>query len=512
MSLEQLPVKTHPAPALSPQCARPIGSGGRLRPRAGNARRTLLQFAVFALLLAAGICAATVVIDPLQFYRKSVLFPPVFSTEQRYQNPGLAKNYDYDTIIIGTSMTENFLPSVVNKALNGKTMKLSMRGSTADEHYKIAKLALETGHVRQVLWGLDYFSLKKNDPEAAADFPEYLYDDHWWNDYRYWFNYSVYEMWLKGIARGLLPGGRQDLEHLNNWNDESAFGAAKVVNSYRNAKREEAYFSLNEEPLDEVQDRFNRYIYGLVEAFPDTEFYFFYPPYSVLRQEVWKATNEVRYRNQLEMGVWMFERLDKLPNAKVYNFQTESDWTYNLDLYKDLSHYKQDVNTAIAEAIGRDDPKYRMTPENAALFARTLERQLQTLVLTPDLQVLNAETVVADAEGSRSPQWSAMTAPGPSELSVPAKEAARAIGAELGWDQRTRTLTLSRGGQTLKMRAGRTDAEADGRAVDLPYAPVLTGGTAMIPLRAVCEYLGLHVETERPDAHTIRFTIRLRPA
>ncbi|WP_176220576.1 copper amine oxidase N-terminal domain-containing protein [Cohnella massiliensis] len=503
-----LPIKS-PKPSSAQAPLRRLEAAGRIGTRSKAGRRMLLQFAAFALLLAAVVCFATVLVDPLQFYRKSAIFPPVFSTEQRYQNPGLAKNYDYDTIVIGTSMTENFLPSVVDRTLGGKTMKLSMRGSTADEHYAIAKIALDTGRVKKVLWGLDYFSLKENDSEEAADFPDYLYDDNVWNDYRYWFNYSVYEMWFEGIARQALLGQNRDLELLNNWNDESLFGAERVVNSYRAAKQEEAYFGLNEEPADVLKARFDRYIYELAKSYPETEFYFFYPPYSVLRQEVWKETNEVRYRNQLELSVWMFERLDELPNAKVYNFQTETDWTYDLDLYKDLSHYKQDVNTAIAEAIGRDDPAYRMTRGNAASFAETLERQLATLVLTPDDRVLNMETAFAGGTAADVPRWSVLSAPGDDELSVPAKEAAQAIGASVLWDPETKTISLTLGSRIAKLQIGRAEAEIDGQSVPLAYAPSVVGGTALLPLRSVCEALGLPVATERPDEHTVRFTIDL---
>lgn len=107
---------------------------------------------------------------PITIYHRPSWYTPLLSEEERYQNPGLAKNYDYDNIIIGTSMTENFLPSQVDASLGGTTLKLSMEGSTVDEHYKIAKLALETGKVKQVLWGLDYFSLKLATAEDEEDF------------------------------------------------------------------------------------------------------------------------------------------------------------------------------------------------------------------------------------------------------------------------------------------------------------------------------------------------------
>jgi len=64
------------------------------------------------------------IIDPYQFYRKPVLYKPVYFNDQRYQNPGLARSQDYSLAIVGTSMTDNFLPSYVENKLDSKTVKL----------------------------------------------------------------------------------------------------------------------------------------------------------------------------------------------------------------------------------------------------------------------------------------------------------------------------------------------------------------------------------------------------
>lgn len=494
---------------MRPRGSLPYPASVRSRSKAAAGRRMVLLFAAFALLVALGLCLTTFVLDPLQFYRKASLLPPVFSTEERYQNPGLAKNYDYDTIIIGTSMTENFLPSVVDKALKGKTMKLSMQGSLADEQRKIAELALKTGKVKRVLWGLDYFAFKTQDAALAQDFPDYLYDDNWLNDYRYWFNVSVYEMMLKDIVRLRTSGANRDLEHLYNWNADGKFGAVHVVNAYRIASRQEQYFGLNEEPLEVIQRSFETNVLSLAKRYPEVEFIYFYPPYSILRQEVWRRTNEARYRNQLEMSVWMFEQLNKLPNTKVYNFQAEADWTFDLDLYKDLSHHTQDVNTWIAESIGRDDPNYRMTADNAASFGRRLEEQLDSLVVTADNRAMRAEVELREGDRTRKLKFASLSAPSAEELLVPAKEAAAAIGGEAVWSAADKTLTLRRDGRELVLRSGEATAWASDGELALVAAPQLRKGTWMVPLLSILGPLGVEAERSHPDRHTLRMVVKL---
>lgn len=110
--------------------------------------------------------------------------------------------------------TENFLPSEVDKALGGHTLKLSMRGSTSDEQFEIAALALQTGKVKSVIWGIDYFALKKKSiqDDDMYTFQDYLYDDYLLNDYNYWFSFTIYKQFAMGIAKKLIGTAPDSVE------------------------------------------------------------------------------------------------------------------------------------------------------------------------------------------------------------------------------------------------------------------------------------------------------------
>lgn len=502
----------HSTPVPAPESSKSQDNGrsgkkDRKRVTAKQSRKMLIQFAVSAVIMASLVALLTVTLDPLQFYHKS-FYPAIYSNEQRYQNPGLAKNYDYDTIIIGTSMTENFLPSEVDEDLGGKTLKLSVRGSTADEHNAIANVALKTGKVKKVLWGLDYFSLKMGSKEEI-DNPEYLYDDKWWNDYKYWFNYSIYQDLFKEAVlrplRGLEP---RQLEYLYNWNREVTFGAKKVADVYKSSRAGEAYFGLNEEPIETIKEAFNEYILALVEEYPDVEFDFYYPPYSVLRQKVWQDTNNTRYLNQLEMKEWMFEQFDKLPNVHVYDFQQESDWTYNLDLYKDLSHHNQDVNSWIAEAIGKDDPKYKVTQDNVKQFTLDMEEQLDNIMVTSKYTVVNAEISIKEGSTTTPLSFTAVNTAGEDEdIFVPVKELTSALGAEMEWNQADKSMTFKRGDQNVVLHVGSTTAETSSGSKDITYKPQLIDGTTMVPLGTVSALFGFESTIEQTGEKSIEMTL-----
>lgn len=496
------PSKTHAA--AGPQSA-------RTRRRAG--KRMLIQFALVSIAALLLVSCMTFVLDPFQFYRKATWYPPVFTSEQRYQNPGLARNYPYDTIILGTSMTENFLPSEVGEALGGQALKLSMRGSTADEQFKIASLALETGKVKTVLWGLDYFALKNPDEGTNADFPDYLYDDIWWNDYKYWFNYSAYENFARGTVKSLMGGATQNIEYLYNWNDEASYGSDHVMNAYDRARNTEFYFGVNEEPLEQVQHHFNTYVLSLVEAYPEVEFIVYYPPYSILRQKLWQDSNPARYSNQLEMKTWMFHQLNRYGNTQVYDFQAEADWTYDFSKFKDLSHHSQDINSRIAWAIGEEDVRYKVTPDNVEAFTERLSRQVDTVLITGK-EARNVEVLVA-GNGETIP-FTNRKMPDETELMVPVKEAVKALQISAAYD--AGKMTLSSQGPAVELKVDSTQAwesrskedRKNGVAkteITLQHAPYISDGKTMIPLVQTAELLGYEVVIEKPDRYTFRYVL-----
>ena len=61
--------------------------------------------------------AITVIVDPYFHYHKPLtsLEYPLRSERQRYINDGILKNFDYNAIIVGSSMTENFKSSQLDE-------------------------------------------------------------------------------------------------------------------------------------------------------------------------------------------------------------------------------------------------------------------------------------------------------------------------------------------------------------------------------------------------------------
>jgi len=87
-------------------------------------------------------------VDPFQIYRAATLYNFKIQN-QRYLNAGLLKNYPYQSVIVGSSMVENFYISDVEKLLSfPEPIKLPIQGASAFEIHttlnNIIKLTLRS--------------------------------------------------------------------------------------------------------------------------------------------------------------------------------------------------------------------------------------------------------------------------------------------------------------------------------------------------------------------------------
>ena len=302
------------------------------------------------------------IVDPLQFYRQATWYTPIFSQEQRFQNAGLARNWEYDTIILGTSMTENFVPSQVDAVFGEgtKTLKLSISGSSLYEERLAGEVALRTGQVKRIIWGLDYASFRGGKEllhEEYGPYPIYLYDQNIWNDVQYLYNISTLEDSLRVLKRKLTnteqPAIRLDL--LNNWQQKYnyAFNLKYVYEHYKQAKEADikAVQEGETDSLAAAQESFDHNVLRIVREHPEVEYHFFYPPYSILRFQLWYEYQPVRFYNQMEIKIYIYEQLSAYPNVHIHDFQSEAEITHRLEYYKDVSHYSQAINQYMIEQM-----------------------------------------------------------------------------------------------------------------------------------------------------------------
>ena len=78
----------------------------------------LLTFSVVVLVCVVAISSVTIYVDPYMHYHKPLTNKYFYVLDnQRSQNNGIIKHFEYDAVITGTSMTETFKTSEMDKIL-----------------------------------------------------------------------------------------------------------------------------------------------------------------------------------------------------------------------------------------------------------------------------------------------------------------------------------------------------------------------------------------------------------
>lgn len=317
----------------------------------------------FCALILAGFAAAgalVIYVDPFFQYHKPLSWFPYLVDNQVNQNPGLAKHMDYEGVLLGSSMTASFNTDWFEEVLGIKTQKLSYNGSYPKDLANIMELvfAAKGDGVKAVFIAVDQGTFSGGVDETKFPVTDYLYDENKLNDVQYIFNKDVI---LNYILRPLAdPKDKSDWAELYKpwWTDEY-YNKTNVLMYYEPAetgtqKLPEDYF------VEAVEKNLEKNICPYIEAHPETEFYLFYPPYSIL---FW---NDVTREKELDAVIgrlsYMTERFLAYENVHVFNFMGEEQIVCNLNNYADYIHYHRDTCRYITDCFA--DGTDELTVEN----------------------------------------------------------------------------------------------------------------------------------------------------
>lgn len=267
-------------------------------------------------------------------------------------NPGIAKNYDYNAVLLGSSMVENSDISELNNLFNCKTIKVTYAGGSLYNHKTILDTSYNSGHkVEKVFWALDEYALTTDKDTPRWQLPEYLYDDNKINDISYLLNLDVFYYFslidinetLKHHSKKMMCEGIMIYDE-NLYGKEHALASTPYPMEQINSKGEDLYYSY-------LMGNINQNIIPFVDNHKETEFDFFLVPYSILYwyQQKSNGTLEAEiFDARTAIG-----ELLKHDNVNVHFFQDEKEIITNLDLYKDYTHYKPEINSWMSQEMSK---------------------------------------------------------------------------------------------------------------------------------------------------------------
>lgn len=293
------------------------------------------------------VFAMVYVFDPYFHFHKPFFFVSYRLYDERYTNDGISRHFDYDAMVTGTSMAQNFKTSEMDALFGTQSVKETFSGAGYKELSENLERALERNpDLKTIIWTMDYNALiREKDWTQYEGYPTYLYDDNPWNDVSYIFNKSIlYHGVLPNVTKTLLRQPSTTMDEYSSWNKET--GLEYIMQSYdRWEEKADMIAGLTQEEWDMVTANVRENFVAMINQYPDTTFYIFYTPYSIC---YWDFLNqEGMMQMQFDAEQIATELLLECPNVKLFNFNDQYDVITNTDNYRDKEHYSAEINSQI---------------------------------------------------------------------------------------------------------------------------------------------------------------------
>ena len=328
------------------------------------------------ILLLCGVLSVTAILtvwlDPFFHYHKPVKGFYYELLNERAQNDGIVKQFDYDALITGTSMTQNFKASEMSELFHCNAVKVSFSGATYKEIATLLDAALSSKGLRYVVAGVvdvsATFIQDKDFVHEEFAYP-YLYNSNPFDDVKYLFNRDVLVQYtLPMIIRRIQghPAGITSFDAYSNWDDQVTVLGLKAMGDMTEYKNdiEQSAFTLEDEEM--TRNNVLQNIVRIAEENPDTTFYLFVPPISVVAWGmIYNEKNALRY---IEAEGLALSMLAPLENVRLYSFSLDRGIVCNLDHYKDRTHYIGEINSRILAEMAADNPHYRITEDRVESY------------------------------------------------------------------------------------------------------------------------------------------------
>ena len=318
---------------------------------------TMLLVIVLSLAVFAGIMYW---MDPLLHYGTENNTFTYYEYGEMYSNPGIAKHYTYDAVMVGTSMVENTDVDLCDELFGCNMVRLPYSGGTTYNMKTILDVCFASGNeIKTVYWELDEFQIFGSATEPRYPLPEYLYRMDHKEDLSYLLNLDILYHYGMNNILGTLRGEKQSAERRGE-TLTGTFSAEATLAGYSRPEQLTTIRSFSNSTLPEKVDANLCNMEALILAHPETQFVFFMPPFSVL---YWDA--EIRngtFESTMDGVEYALKYLLEYENVQIYFYQGDEDIITNLNNYKDYSHYGPWINNLITQYIS--EGRNQVTKDN----------------------------------------------------------------------------------------------------------------------------------------------------
>ena len=298
-----------------------------------------LSLFLTAILILGGFVFA---IDPFNHYRAEEDLTKIIYQMPYYQNIGIASYTKYDTLITGSSMTQNFRANLFDKAMNCHAIRLSFDGGIVDDYCKLIETSTQDNpQLKQIFFGLDNYLITSDSKllNEIDRIPLYLSDNNILNDVQYLLNKDVVFNYIRTYFAYKFSN-TYDFYEMHAWDNGSVhFSAQSVLANYSSPQKSAPHNEFAfQSSAQYIIDKLSTYI----KNYPEIDFILFAPPYSIL---YWHSIlNEGKLNATIEALRLTYCELLKFDNVRIFYFQNIPELITNLDNYNDATHYRSTYN------------------------------------------------------------------------------------------------------------------------------------------------------------------------
>lgn len=266
--------------------------------------------------------------------------------------PGMLRNLDYDTVLIGSSMCKNFDISDLNAVAGGSAVKATSAGQTGEDVGKILHILLNEKRDRELkhlIIGVDLWAFAKGEGVGHWRNYAYLYDRR--VSWEYFFSTDT----LAGIGNCIVTNmASSDVEGAAKEKDFNRMFGDKVWRfKYSKTAMEEHIRKVDESPAaapPETMKYLNKFLLDPLVGHDRLRVDIIFPPYSVyfwsMLLHTGKLDGYLARREEFARAVEL-----RCPFVKIHDFQGDESIICNLDNYKDINHFSPEINRLILGCI-----------------------------------------------------------------------------------------------------------------------------------------------------------------
>lgn len=321
--------------------------------------------------------------DPLQLFHKPIFRETTFFGDMRLAARGIIRYYDFDSVILGTSMLENTSAKEAGEKLGGKWVNLSLINSSYDERAVVLEYLFGYKKPQKIIYSLESFTIAFIKDTSRFD---YLYDENPLDDFKVYLNDKFILCALAWRESKDCTG--RDLEELLKWSNHEdlkilfggfekwlKYGKKETIAMLKNIKDTPFVVKKDNFDLEKQRNYIQTYVLDFVAENPQTQFYFIVPTYSRLSYRIGSGDfdNKAFYNRALNLK-WFVKELEKYPNAKIYGFDT-LDYADDIASYRDFIHYNVDMNSLHLDSIKQG--KHILDSNNIDSYLKVMEDKIK---------------------------------------------------------------------------------------------------------------------------------------